>query len=253
MSGTLDVNFTTQDGRQILSLKAEVGEPKALGDAPPATTFHRFTELPPEIRVLIWKLCLQNPRIFRLGPDSDDFEGDLERRWVPFVFSHKPLACAQVCHEARALFKAETKQLFGLNSGMYKSLRFSPSTDILYWDQWMIDYDTLRNFAPDYQDIHNLAVDWPGEVDIGLFILLKEASELLPDFKKLFVVMPHQYLHKGDVKFSYVQDNDEMNICFNDEFMDWDELRCIIEIWLPDDHKIDVRSIEGVEVNLVRD
>ncbi|SPJ78024.1 uncharacterized protein FTOL_06413 [Fusarium torulosum] len=31
--GTLDVNFTTQDGRSILSLKAEVGGPKAQDDA----------------------------------------------------------------------------------------------------------------------------------------------------------------------------------------------------------------------------
>ncbi|KAF5660960.1 hypothetical protein FHETE_8625 [Fusarium heterosporum] len=256
ISGKLDVNFTTRDGRQMFSFKAEVGEPKAVGDARPhpATTFHRFIELPPEIRVLIWELSLQEPRVFRLGPGSGDMMIDLERRWVPIMVPHKPPAPARACRESQALFRAGAKQLFGMNEGVYKSLWFVPSRDIVYWDTDINDADTLLNFAPDYLNLQNVAVDWPGDNELELYCLLKEVFERFPDIARLIIVMTHIPLPSGDVKFTHIRDNDPMHIAFQDDWLDWDELRDLIEIWLPDDHnKINAQSIEGVEVSLVRD
>ncbi|CAJ0546133.1 Ff.00g096060.m01.CDS01 [Fusarium sp. VM40] len=254
VSGTLDVNLTTQDGRNILSLKAEVGGPKAQDDAArsPATTFHRFRELPAEIRVMIWKIALQTPRIFRLGPASDDFAIDFQRRWVPILNPHKPPACAQACREPRAVFKTEAKQLFGLNDGIYKSLWFSPSTDIVYWDREIVSAFRLGNFGSDFPDIRNLAVDCPGDDDLELEILLRDVSSMFPDCKRLIVVMVHQPLSTRDVSFTKIKDDDEMNIPFSGDWCQWGEIRREISELFPLNYKKEKPSIEGVEVTAVR-
>ncbi|KAH7257161.1 hypothetical protein BKA59DRAFT_552839 [Fusarium tricinctum] len=204
VSGTLDVNLTTQDGRNILSLKAEVGGPKAQDDAAraPATTFHRFRELPTEIRVMIWKLALQTPRIFRSGPASDDFEIDFPMGWVPILNPHKPPASAQACREPRAIFKTEAKQLFGFNEGIYKSLWFSPSMDIFYWDMEDMSPFSLNDSGLYFPDIQNVAVDLTHEADLGLATIAGNMSRIFPGCKRLTVVMVHQPLPNGDVSFT---------------------------------------------------
>ncbi|KAI1045696.1 hypothetical protein LB505_004711 [Fusarium chuoi] len=133
VSGTVDVKFTTQDGQQLLHLKAEIGGArKGFATTNCATTkFHKFNKLPVELRTTIWRLSFRKPRIFRLGPIPKNNETGCTR----IVFPHKPPASAQACRESQALFKGEARQLFGLNIGIYKSLWFLPSTDIVYWDK----------------------------------------------------------------------------------------------------------------------
>ncbi|KAM0246318.1 hypothetical protein ACHAP5_004791 [Fusarium lateritium] len=252
--GTLDINLTTQDGRSILSLKAEVGEPKAQHDAArsPATTFHRFKELPAELRAMVWKLALQPPRIFRLGPVSDESQIDFHWRWVPILNPHKPPACAQACREPRAIFTAEAKQLFGSNEGIYRSLWFSPSTDIVYWDLKSIRPYRLEDLNPDFTYIQNLAVDWPGQDELDLEVLLENASSFFHNCKRLIIVMVHKPLPDGDVSFNKVKDDDEMNILFLDDWYQWGELRQEISERFPLSHEQELLSIEGVEVAPVR-
>lgn len=271
LSGTLDVNFTTQDGksdiaifrgcllitqtgRNILSLKAEVGGPKAQDDAArsPATTFHRFRELPAEIRVMIWKLALQTPRIFRSGPSSDDFEIEFPMGWVPILNPHKPPASAQACREPRAIFKTEAKQLFGFNEGIYKSLWFSPSTDIFYWDMEILSPFSLDDFGLNFPDIQNVAVDLTQESNLGLVRLLGNVSRIFPGCKRLTVVMVHQPLPDDDVSFIEVKDDDEMNISFLGDRRKWGGIRQEISERFPRRRKQKKPSIDCVEVAAVR-
>ncbi|KAM0443624.1 hypothetical protein ACHAQK_003271 [Fusarium lateritium] len=241
-------------GRSILSLKAEVGEPKAQYDAArsPATTFHRFKELPAELRATIWKLTLQPPRIFRLGTSSGKSEIDFNWQWVPILNPHKPPACAQACREPRTIFTAEAKQLFGSNEGIYKSLWFSPSTDIVYWDLESIPPYSLEDLTHGFPDVQNLAVDWPGHDDLALEELLGNASSFFHNCKRLIIVMVHKPLPDGDVSFTKVEDDDEMNILFLDDWYQWGELRQEISERVPLRHKQELSSIEGVEVTPVR-
>ncbi|KAF9763787.1 hypothetical protein IL306_003000 [Fusarium sp. DS 682] len=72
VAGTFDVNLTSQNGRRLLYLKAEIGEPSKEIDATSSvtTTFHKFKELPVELRTVIWRLAFRKTRIFRLVPMS---------------------------------------------------------------------------------------------------------------------------------------------------------------------------------------
>jgi hypothetical protein len=266
--GTLDVNFTTQDGksdtaisrgylliiqigRNILSLKTEVGGPKAQDDAArsPVTTFHRFRELPAEVRVMTWKLALQTPRIFRLN-NNVQFGS-----WLPIINPHKPPACAQACREPRTIFKAEAKQLFGLNGGIYKSLWFSPSKDIVYWEKrtFVTIGLGLENYGHDFPDIQNLAVGWPGDDGSDSEVLLGNVSTIFPGCKRLIMVMEHPFLPDGgDVSFTKVKDDDEMNILFSEDFCQWGEIRRELSERFPLHGKQEIPNIEAVEVTPVR-
>ncbi|RKL45515.1 hypothetical protein BFJ70_g3524 [Fusarium oxysporum] len=157
MSGTFGVNFTAQDARRLLRLKAEIGGPSKEFDTTncATTTFHKFDGLPVDLRTMIWRLSFRKARIFRLGPMSKD----LDILWLSFTISHKAPASAQACRESRALFQAEALQLFGQNIGVYKSLWFLPSLDIFYWNRYNISPGNVP--GGDIPCVQNVAVDWP--------------------------------------------------------------------------------------------
>lgn len=71
-------------------------------------TFHRFPELPAELRIAIWELCLPQ-RIFTLPLRSTKFDF-LNKRWTREqaygAKDEQPPAIAHVCFEARALVMA---------------------------------------------------------------------------------------------------------------------------------------------------
>jgi hypothetical protein len=240
----------TQTGRSILSLKAQVGGPEAQDDAArsPATTFHRFRELPAEIRVMIWKLVLQTPGILRLDDDNPT-------EWAPFINRQKPPACAQACRESRAIFKAEAKQLFGPDGGIYKSLWFSPSTDIVYWEKRMIiplGQEVFVYFNDKFPDVQKLAVDWPGKNPMDLEVLFEITSNAFPGCKRLIIVMEHLPLPDGDVSFTKVKNENEMQICLEEDWCYWGEIQRGISARFPLHGKQEMPSIECMEVTSVR-
>ncbi|KAG5777943.1 hypothetical protein H9Q73_008391 [Fusarium xylarioides] len=255
VSGTLVVNLTTQDGHQLLHLKAEVGGPGKEFDTTncATTTFHKFNKLPVELRTTIWRLSFRKPMIFRLGPSPEDAGISCTR----IIFPHKPPASAQACRESQALFKGEARQLFGLNSGIYKSLWVLPSTDIVYWDKETVwKYSLL---GPDeIYDVWNVAVKWPDidESDVKLDRLLEDVREMFPDIKRLMFVMRHQPLLDTDISFIQVKDDDEMHIIWHGEWSSWGDIRRDIHEYWPEyeheDHTV-VPMMEAVEVMSVRD
>ncbi|KAF5568530.1 hypothetical protein FPANT_14046 [Fusarium pseudoanthophilum] len=255
VSGTLDMNFTTQDGNQLLHLKAEFGGPGKEFDTTncATTTFHKFNKLPIELRTMIWRLSFRKPRIFRLDSSPEDAEIDCTR----IIFPHKPPASAQACRESQALFKGEARQLFGLNSGIYKSLWFLPSTDIVYWDQEMVWEYSLPGPGEIY-DVWNVAVKWPDieESDVKLDRLLEDVREMFPDIKKLMFVMRHQPLLDTDISFFQVKDDDEMHIIWHGGWSSWGGIRRDIHEYWPkcghEGHTV-VPMMEAVEVMPVRD
>jgi hypothetical protein len=198
---------------------------------------------------MIWKLALQTPRIFRVYEDIQFYRFG----WLPVINPHKPPACAQACREPHAIFKAEAKQLFGLNNGIYKSLWFSPSTDIIYWEK-----ETTTPISPLYEgyifpDIQNVAVGWPREDSSDLEVVLGNVSTIFPGCKKLIMAMEHRLLpYGGDISFTKVKDDDEMNISFLDNWCRWGEIRRELSERFPLHDQQEIPSIEAVEVTPVR-
>ncbi|KAH7181368.1 hypothetical protein DER46DRAFT_653530 [Fusarium sp. MPI-SDFR-AT-0072] len=192
VSGTFDVNFTTQDGRRLLRLKAEIGGLSKEFDTTncATTTFHKFNGLPVELRKMIWRLSFRKARIFRLGTMSKD----MDILWLNFTISHKAPASAQACRESRGLFQAEALQLFGRNIGVYKSLWFLPSLDIVYWN------------SGDGTDM--------GEVIDDIWCMF-------PDHKKVLFVMRHHPLPDTDVRFTIVKEDDDINIEYEEDWWQW--------------------------------
>lgn len=84
-------------------------------------TFHRFTELPPELRIAIWELSLPH-RVHRFPRPSKMFDF-LDERWTQEEFhgaeADKRPAIAHVCSEARAV---------ALASGSSKKILFLGTT-----------------------------------------------------------------------------------------------------------------------------
>ncbi|CVK83383.1 uncharacterized protein FMAN_00855 [Fusarium mangiferae] len=254
VSGTVDVNFTTQDGHQLLHLKAEIGGPSKEFDTTncATTTFHKFNGLPVELRAMIWRLSFRRARIFRLGP----IPGHNEIGCTQIISPHKPPASAQACRESQALFKGEARQLFGLNLGIYKSLWFLPSTDIVYWDEEMVCRYLLPG-TDEIDDVWNVAVKWPDteESNDKLDRLLEDVREMFPDCKRLMFVMRHQPLLDTDISFIQVKDDDEMHIRWHGDWSTWGEIKRDIHEYWPrykhEDHTV-VPMMEVVEVMRVR-
>ncbi|RGP64564.1 hypothetical protein FSPOR_7930 [Fusarium sporotrichioides] len=154
-----NLSFTQQDGRQILTLKAEVDGTEAQVDAQPpprpATTFRGFRKLPVEIQDRVWELSFQEPRIFRLAEDKG-------KTWTPVVVPHLPPGSARACRRSRDLYERETSCVLGSSGGVYKSLRASTSRDIFYWDQDMTDDeipdDQIRRYTPGIESFVNVAI-----------------------------------------------------------------------------------------------
>ncbi|EXK47731.1 hypothetical protein FOMG_00993 [Fusarium oxysporum f. sp. melonis 26406] len=189
VSGTFDVNFTAQDARRLLRLKAEIGGPSKEFDTTncATTTFHKFDGLPVDLRTMTWRLSFRKARIFRLGPMSKD----LDILWLSFTISHKAPASAQACRESRALFQAEALQLFGQNIGVYRSLWFLPSLDIFYWNRYNIS---------------------PGNVPGGD----------IPCFQnKVLFAARHHPLPDTDVRFTKVKEDDDINIEYEEDWWQW--------------------------------
>ncbi|EXL49423.1 hypothetical protein FOCG_09787 [Fusarium oxysporum f. sp. radicis-lycopersici 26381] len=192
VSGTFGVNFTAQDARRLLRLKAEIGGPSKEFDTTncATTTFHKFDGLPVDLRTMIWRLSFRKARIFRLGPMSKD----LDILWLSFTISHKAPASAQACRESRVLFQAEALQLFGQNIGVYKSLWFLPSLDIFYWNRYNISPGNVP--GGDIPCVQNVAVDWPSGDGTDMGEVIDDNVSGLQE----------------DVRFTKVKENDDINI-----------------------------------------
>ncbi|KAM5384156.1 hypothetical protein ACJA88_003311 [Fusarium oxysporum] len=115
VSGTFGVNFTAQDARRLLRLKAEIGGPSKEFDTTncATTTFHKFNGLPVELRTMIWRLynispgnvpsgdipCVQNVAVDWPSGDGTDMGEVIDDIWcmfldckkVLFVMRHHPL------------------------------------------------------------------------------------------------------------------------------------------------------------------
>ncbi|KAL7761603.1 hypothetical protein ACKLNR_008138 [Fusarium oxysporum f. sp. zingiberi] len=217
VSGTFDVNFTAQDARRLLRLKAEIGGPSKEFDTTncATTTFHKFNGLPVELRTIIWRLSFRKARIFRLGPMSKD----LDILWLSFTISHKASASAQACRESRALFQAEALQLFGQNIGVYKSLWFLPSLDIFYWNRYNISPGNVP--GGDIPCVQNVAVDWPSGDGTDMGEVIDDIWCMFLDCKKVLFVMRHHPLPDTDVRFTKVKEDDDINIEYEEDWWQW--------------------------------
>ncbi|WXC55273.1 hypothetical protein SNK03_001234 [Fusarium graminearum] len=211
----LDLSFATQNGRQILTLKAELDGTEVQVDSQPpprpATTFHQFRKLPREIQWRVWELSFPEPRIFRLADENN-------KTWTPVTLSHKPPGAAQACKLSRLVYNKEMKYALGSCGGPYKSLQILPSRDVFYWDQDEFDETTLSLWEEGLKPFKNVAVNLPkdrddlrdlfgrisaSQIDLGLLGLFDRVERVI-------FVLEHNLPSDTDVVFLDVHEKTTM-------------------------------------------
>ncbi|KAF4953991.1 hypothetical protein FSARC_12279 [Fusarium sarcochroum] len=246
-----DQDISIIKGQLKVRLNAEVGPSKADEDfdTRPATTFHKFKELPVELRVTIWNLSMREPRVFRLKRPP----GNMTMEWVPFVFVHKPPPSTQACRESRAVSQVNGYQLFGLLNSVYKSLWFSPPTDIFYWDYGVFRSGMFDYYNVDLTGIKHVALEWPEDDEYYLQERLSGVCRMFPNCERLVFVRKHKPLHDTDVRLTYVTDNDDGWIGCLGEFWTRESLRGRIRSLCPESSFKKWVRIELAEIAPVRD
>ncbi|KAF4448957.1 hypothetical protein FALBO_16730 [Fusarium albosuccineum] len=250
--GTWEVTLTTKKGYRLLNLRVEIGSPATPDDtyATPSTVvtpsgFPKFAQLPPEIRSIIWKYSLCHQRIFRWEPPKDP--GEPRKDWVPFMVNHKPPPSTQACQESRAIAQADGQFYFGSNGSVRKSLWFSPSRDIIYFEPWAQWVDIYRH---NLDEVKNVAVKWPGEDMDDMVDLLTTVEELFPYCKRLLFVMDYELLPDDDIEFFPIRRNEDVRLNFDSDLLDtWSQVEDQIS-WQIEQHCLELwrPRLEAVEV-----
>jgi hypothetical protein len=206
-----------------LTLKAEIdgAEGRVNFQPPPrsATTFHQFGKLPVEIQKRVWELSFPEPRIFRLAKNKN-------KHWTRVVVSHKPPGFSQACHLSRLVYCKETEYALGSDGGSYKSLRVSPSRDVFYWDQDLVDEQPICSYFPGLERFENIAVNLPRQypdlVDTTLNSFFFSENKFL-NLQTLIFVLEHNLPSNADVVF-FDMDKDT-TMFFDGEALHQDEIQ----------------------------
>ncbi|QSS66997.1 hypothetical protein I7I51_03209 [Histoplasma capsulatum] len=111
-------------------------------------------ELPPEIRILVWKNALPNRRVLRI---SELPASGYEPREKMFC-SARPPVLLHICRESREVALAHFRPFFSEKCGseMPRPIYFRPKLDILYIDVMFLDEITSE--YPEVNEIESIAI-----------------------------------------------------------------------------------------------
>ncbi|KAK2769401.1 hypothetical protein CKAH01_01008 [Colletotrichum kahawae] len=109
---------TTEAQARILDRICGINTPSASG-----STFHRFSELPTELRYIIWELALPSARIFR--PWLDD-------RGIHLYDEHETPAILYACRESRQVAEKHGNFQFGSRTSRSRGFWFNYKRDIAF-------------------------------------------------------------------------------------------------------------------------
>ncbi|KAF6828656.1 hypothetical protein CMUS01_08501 [Colletotrichum musicola] len=114
-----------------------------------ATEFHRFQELPPEIRRLIWRASLPPARIYEPVQGICAFVDFLSSRPTRFVREWSPPAMRAACREAYGVCMAAGRFRFGYFDGSsVRGVWYNNDLDAVYYasdDNWRHPLGDIRN------------------------------------------------------------------------------------------------------------
>ncbi|KAJ4272096.1 hypothetical protein NW762_000806 [Fusarium torreyae] len=223
------INFSSEltvaisEGPRLLRLRAEVELPAVGAGVADSNlpNFPRFNKLPPEIRMIIWKLSFGPPRIFQTKATST------VPGVVPMVVNHKPPPATQACQEARGISLEVGKFLFGSYGGSFKSLWFNCSADILYWHNIEFQWWKIINNGHQLSCVENVAVDKFD--DPGSFQEAHDVSAAFPTCKRLLIVLRCKELADSDVRFFYPKDDEHVIFECMEQPVDWEEVKSDLE------------------------
>ncbi|KAJ3527178.1 hypothetical protein NM208_g10832 [Fusarium decemcellulare] len=133
------------------------------------------------------------------------------------MVNHKPPPSTQACQESRSIAQADGQFYFGSNGGVRKSLWFSPSRDIIYFESWAQWLDIYRH---NLDEVKNVAVKWPGEDMDDMVELLTTVEGLFPDCKRLLFVMDYELLPDDDIEFFPIRRNEDVRLNFDNDLLD---------------------------------
>lgn len=106
-----------------------------------ATGFHKFTQLPPEVRNSIWELTLPEPRVLDIYPASTN-QKTPAREGLRFAneSTERPPAASAVCRESRSIILYHYKPLTLSSATKYVDL----SRDILLLESCLLERELYR-------------------------------------------------------------------------------------------------------------
>ncbi|KAL1864411.1 hypothetical protein Daus18300_007643 [Diaporthe australafricana] len=106
-----------------------------------ATGFHKFTQLPPEVRNVIWELTLPEPRVLDIYPASTS-QNTPARQGLRFAneSTERPPAASAVCRESRSIILYHYKPLTLSSATKYVDL----SRDILLLESCLLERELYR-------------------------------------------------------------------------------------------------------------
>ncbi|OJD20358.1 hypothetical protein ACJ73_08310 [Blastomyces percursus] len=134
-------------------------------------------ELPPEIRILVWKNALPNRRVLRI---SELPASGYEPREKMFC-SARPPVLLHICKESRDVALAHFRPFFReiCGSKMPRPIYFRPKLDILYID--VMSPDEITSEYPEVNEIESIAIPIQSPRNLDL-------SGKMTGMKSLFLV-----------------------------------------------------------------
>ncbi|RFN54805.1 hypothetical protein FIE12Z_889 [Fusarium flagelliforme] len=216
--GGYKVTITAADGTTVfhqvvehpsqITLNISGTHPFPNQNAIPATTFPKFSRLPPEIRVKIWKFSLDQPRIF--WPNRDYEKTD----WLHGTnFDHKPPAVRQVCRESRKVSNSRGKFLFGSNDTLFASLWFDFHSDIFF--DYLNDNGSSKRYSDEEfvdpaltDQVRNVALSY-GALNLEAIKRITTVLEKYPSCQRIiFVWSGREMKPYGDIRFYPISDDE---------------------------------------------
>ncbi|KAF9879721.1 hypothetical protein CkaCkLH20_02532 [Colletotrichum karsti] len=163
----------------------------------PGGAFTRFTQLPPEIRKMIWEMALPGPRLFYLHRDSEDT--------VTVSPIQRPPPMRAACREAWSVTEGHGYFEFGFNATRTWGIWFNPTKDIVFTDY----LDTPWEFPK----IQNIGLHSDSFFSRGKCISqLELAMEGLTHCRKIVVITrpgyDEEYEQCSNLRFFSLQDDD---------------------------------------------
>ncbi|KAK2769402.1 hypothetical protein CKAH01_01009 [Colletotrichum kahawae] len=122
------------------------------GRTMPATTFPRFSQLPLEVRKLVWEMALPDARVFM------PYQNDQDQITLCFTSEHKTPTMRAACKEAWLVTEKNGRFAFGYKHTRAHGFWFNPRRDIVF-----VQHDSISEgveSAIKAAHTQNIALEW---------------------------------------------------------------------------------------------
>ncbi|KAH0435304.1 hypothetical protein CcaCcLH18_04913 [Colletotrichum camelliae] len=176
----------------------------------PATTFPRFSQLPPEIRKCIWEMALPDARVFVPYQNNQD--------QIALRQAYRPPAVRAACKEAWLVTEGNGRFAFGYKHTRTHGFWFNPSRDIVFVRQDEMS-DNVEEAIRSAR-AQNIATEWcefePEDSCFDIMVWARESPDCLklivttiPQLRVSIANIDHAQLFKLPDRDYVILDNDD--------------------------------------------